>query len=62
MFCPILKAGTMITSVGTRSQQYAFHGDCQFTASISHEQPECMKEKCEWFEKGCPAHPKPEEK
>lgn len=46
--CPILMAGTMLNNI------------CEINVSLYYESPRCMREKCEWFENGCPAHPKVE--
>lgn len=56
MICPILKAGTMIMnykttfSVGPNTVNKRYE-------ELQHESAECMRVKCEWFERGCPAHP-----
>ena len=52
--CPILMAGTMIANI----EQIAVRDFPLY--SLYYEPPYCRREKCEWFENGCPAHPKVE--
>lgn len=56
MICPILKAGTMIQAISVERQVrlnvVSTHSD-----HLRHESAECMGEECEWYDKGCPAHP-----
>jgi hypothetical protein len=54
--CPILKAGAMLTWVSTRGGG-SVQGDSQFSACISTKDCQCIKDKCEWYQHGCPAHP-----
>ena len=46
--CPILAAGSLVGSVEGEELWEVY-------------QVECIREACEWFENGCPAHPKPKE-
>ena len=45
--CPILMAGTMISNI------YAIRTK---DTHLFYESVQCMREKCEWFENGCPAY------
>jgi len=54
--CPILQAGRMASSIGTRRES-GVQGDVDFSATIHYDHAAlCMGEDCEWFEHGCPAH------
>lgn len=48
--CPILKAGTMLTRIHTETGRTTVH-------DIYSDFPNCMGEDCEWYYRGCPAHP-----
>lgn len=47
--CPILMAGTMMANI------YAIEAK---DTDRYYESVRCMQESCEWFDNGCPAHPR----
>lgn len=56
--CPILQAGKMIARASSLSNQCPIRGEAKVSVSISYEMSsECMRENCEWYLNGCPAHP-----
>ena len=55
--CPILQAGRMISLISSHGT-YPVSGEVKVSARILYELPaSCLREKCEWYENGCPAHP-----
>lgn len=50
--CPILKAGTMVTTMQAKIH-YATSG----SLLLGEDGARCMEEGCEWYQRGCPAHP-----
>lgn len=50
--CPIL-------AVANRFKKITNYKGTRFTFVVAHS-AECTKQDCEWFENGCPAHPKKE--
>lgn len=59
--CPILQAGRMMGGISTISYS-SVRGEVNLQAHMTYDQTSfCLKEECEWFEHGCPAHPVTEE-
>lgn len=49
--CPILMAGAMIYEIHTQTDHTTRH-------KVYHDSVLCLGDKCEWFDNGCPAHPR----
>jgi len=49
--CPILMAGAMIDEIHTQTDHTTVH-------RVYHDSVLCLGDKCEWFDNGCPAHPR----
>ena len=56
-WCPILAAGNPIRDLSYFEEAACAEGILE--ARIEHYQrlAGCQKERCEWYENGCPAHP-----
>lgn len=54
-YCPILKAGTMIKSY-EKSFSIGPSMDSTRHNDIKSDSAECIREQCEWYKNGCPAH------
>jgi hypothetical protein len=54
MICPILQAGVMVKRLESHAEVL---GQVKFDARLVQDVAFCMKENCEWYKKGCPAHP-----
>lgn len=52
--CPILQAGLMLSNLVTVGD----FGQETINRLTADKNSECMGQECEWFGKGCPAHPK----
>jgi len=55
--CPILQAGAMMTVISTHTGSYPVAGEVKLHAFFRHLDTGCIKKSCEWYMKGCPAHP-----
>lgn len=55
MICPILHAGRMLLGVTLKTYNGQSYGESfnRFSAGDTG----CLKEMCEWYGCGCPAHP-----
>ena len=49
--CPILMAGAMIYEIHTETDHTMIH-------KVHHDPIRCIGDMCEWFDNGCPAHPR----
>jgi len=49
--CPILMAGAMIDEIHTQTDHTTVH-------RVYHDSVLCLGDKCEWYDNGCPAHPR----
>jgi len=55
-WCPILKAGTLLVALSSTSN-YPIAGEIKlpYVNAIMGD-AQCVGNKCEWYENGCPAH------